>query len=440
MITKTGACKKLGTLSLAAVIFFTVSGGPYGLESLLFYCGGKSALLLLLIVPLLWDIPIILTVLELNSLMPVTGGYYQWVKHALGLRWAFYEGWWSWLCIFIDLAIYPQMVIMYASLFFPEIAVYKIPVCLSIIWGCAYINLTGIVPVGKTSVLLGILILIPFILLFVLGVHKYPVDFSMSMIPFKDHSSLLGMAIFTIIWNFIGWDNITTYAGEVKKPAISYLKAISAAFAFIFILYYGTMLIAHNSGIPPIEFKDKGFPALGLLIAGKWLSVVIAIGGIISSIGVFLAVLLSISRIPEVMAVDKLLPAKLHALHPRFKTPYISIIICACVVSFMVLWTFGELLIIDVTVYFAGIVLEFISLIVLRIKEPGTLRPFRVPLNIAGLCVLFALPVITYFTALSDVMIKSKDAVKPLLFAMLMILSAGVVWRIIKLRGAKEIR
>src|SRR5690242_6063651 len=158
--------KKLKTVQLAAVIFLTVSGGPYGLEPLLTYAGNNAAILLLLITPLLWDIPSILTVLELNSMMPITGGYYQWVKHALGLRFAFYEGWWTWLYTFVDLAIYPVLFITYASYFFPELTAYKIPVCLIIIWGSAFLNILGIVPVGKTSIILGILVLIPFLMLF----------------------------------------------------------------------------------------------------------------------------------------------------------------------------------------------------------------------------------------------------------------------------------
>ena len=82
--------KKIRPIQLIAVIFFTVSGGPYGLEPLVSYAGQHSALLILLITPLLWDVPAIFTVLELNSMMPITGGYYKWVKHTLGTRWGFF--------------------------------------------------------------------------------------------------------------------------------------------------------------------------------------------------------------------------------------------------------------------------------------------------------------------------------------------------------------
>src|SRR5579872_5121578 len=147
MVNAKKAPGKLMPLQLAAVVFLTVSGGPYGLEQLYAGVGTHGALLLLLVTPLLWDVPTILTVLELNSIMPVTGGYYQWVKHALGLRWAFFEGWWTWLYTFLDLAIYPVLFVTYTSFFFPEILHYRLPICLLIIWSSAVLNILGIVPV-----------------------------------------------------------------------------------------------------------------------------------------------------------------------------------------------------------------------------------------------------------------------------------------------------
>ena len=157
--------RKLALLPLAAVIFFTVSGGPYGIEPLIGYAGNWS-IPLLLITPLLWDIPCILAVLELNSMMPVEGGYYQWVKRGLGLRWAFYEGWWTWLYTFVDLAIYPVFFVEYAAFFFPGIEAYKMPVCLAMIWLNAALNIRGIVPVGRSALILTALVMVPFLISF----------------------------------------------------------------------------------------------------------------------------------------------------------------------------------------------------------------------------------------------------------------------------------
>jgi amino acid transporter len=438
MSAKTAAVKKIGIFGLAAIIFFTISGGPYGLEPLLSYCGSKASFLLLVLIPLLWDIPIICTVLELNSMMPVTGGYYEWVKQALGLRWAFYEGWWSWLYTFIDLAIYPQLIIMYASLFFPQIAAHKLPVYLCFIWAGALLNIRGIRPVGKTSIYLGILVIIPFILLFIFGIRYAAVHQSVVIMP-EHASGFFGLAIFTVIWNLIGWDNITTYAGEVDKPVTSYLRAICVTFTFIFLLYFGVTYIAHKSGISPDILKDSGYPALAQLVGGKWLSVFIAAGGMVSSMGLFLAILLSVSRIPEVMANDRLLPAILHRMHPRYNTPYVSIIICAAIVSFMVMLTFGELLIIDITVYFVGILLEFVSLIMLRIKEPLSKRPFRIPLGVSGLCIFYLSPLCIYLFALYNVVLTVPGIYRSLIIIAIMLLSGVVMWWFVAARRRKEV-
>jgi amino acid transporter len=164
--------KRLRILPLAAVIFLTVSGGPYGLEPLLSYGGTHGALLILMLTPLLWDVPTIFVVMELNSMMPVTGGYYQWVKRALGIRWAWYEGWWTWLYTFVDLAIYPVLFVEYASFFFPEIGQYKIPICLAIIWMGAGLNILGIVPVGRISMILSVTVVLPFLILFVINLFR----------------------------------------------------------------------------------------------------------------------------------------------------------------------------------------------------------------------------------------------------------------------------
>lgn len=421
--------RKLKPIQLAAVIFLTVSGGPYGLEPLLHQAGVHASLLLLILTPVLWDIPTILTVLELNSMMPVTGGYYQWVKRALGLRWAFYEGWWTWLYTFADLAIYPVLFVEYLSFFYPEAAGYKIPVCLIIIWVSAGINILGIVPVGRISIVLSLIVLIPFLLLFGWSFFQRQGQLRVPAPSFHGTSfSAVGLALFTVMWNFIGWDNVTTYAGEVARPVRSYLLSLLTAFVAVFSIYFVAMLVAINSGISPADLEEKEFPFLGLLVGGNWLGTLIALGGMASTLGLYSAVLLSVSRIPKVMSDDGLLPAKLQALHPRFKSPYVSILCCSVVVSGMVVWTFGELIIIDITLYGAALCLEYIALIRLRKLAADEHRPFRIPLNTVGLVFMTLLPFAVYVIALTGAFLNMEKALKPALFALATLCSAELIW------------
>jgi amino acid transporter len=419
---------------LIAVIFFTVSGGPYGLEPLLTYAGAHGALLFLLITPLLWDLPAIFTVLELNSMMPVTGGYYRWVQTALGTRWGFYEGWWTWLYTFVDLAIYPVLFVQYVSFFFPVLAGYKIPICLLVIWSSAGLNILGILQVGRLSLVLSALVLAPFLVMFVVYFHHHT-GFQLPAPSLKGIAyPSFGMALYTVMWNCLGWDNVTTYAEEVEKPVRSYLIAIFVAFALVILFYFLTIVVAQQSGIGYAKLMAEGFPSLGIFTGGHWLGALIAAGGMASTLGIYASVLLSVSRVPKVMADDRLLPNILTRLHPKYQTPYISILVCSLVVSLMVLWTFADLLIIDVTVYGAGLFLEYVSLIKFRINQPDAPRPFKIPVSITGLCLLLLLPVTVYFVALSGALASSGGGVKPALFAIGILLTAEVIWRVIRMR------
>jgi amino acid transporter len=425
--------KGLRYFSLAAVIFFTVSGGPYGLEPLLYY-GKDAALLLLIFTQVFWDIPTILMVLELNSLMPVNGGYYQWVKTALGLRWAFYEGWWTWLYTFVDLAIYPVLFVHYLAYFFPGVVMYTVPVCLVIIWVGAGLNILGIQPLGKISLLLGAIVVIPFLLLFIAGMHQHHAGFVFPHASLRGTNfSFFGLALYTVMWNFIGWDNATTYAGEVHRPGRSYIISTVIAFVLIFAIYFITVVTAQQSGINMLALNEKGFPLLGEWIGGRWLGAVIAVGGMASSLGIYLAVLLSVSRVPKVMADDKLLPAVLNKLHPQFNTPYISICIFSIVASLLSVFTFTDLLVVDVTLYGAGLTLEFISLIVLRLKAPLQPRSFKIPLKMPGLIILFLLPVSALLIALIASIISSGISNMPVLLTAGALLSAELVWSVMVL-------
>jgi amino acid transporter len=430
--SKASVMKKIKPLQLAAVIFFTVSGGPFGIEPLLTYAGERAALLLLIITPVLWDVPAIFTVLELNSMMPVNGGYYKWVKRALGNRWGFYEGFWTWLYTFVDLAIYPVLFVQYASFLFPGLEAYKIPICLLIIWSCAGLNILGIRSVGRASVLLSAVVIVPFCILFFvfLSRHTGAINFPSPSLKGLAFPSL-GLSLYTIMWNCLGWDSVTTYADEVEHPIRSYIKATIIAFVAVIVVYVSVIMVAQQSHINYEILTKQGFPALGKLIGGDWLGILIASAGLAGTIGLYNANLLSVSRLPKAMADDGLLPAALNKLHTKFQTPYISILTCSVVISLMVLWTFGELVIIDVTIYGAGLFLEYISLIRLRIDAPDVHRPFKIPLNVPGLCVLALCPVVVYAVALTGVCLSSSAFILPAVFAIVILFSAEVGWQVV---------
>jgi amino acid transporter len=431
MVPPAAAARKgfLRPLTLTAVMFFTVSGGPYGLEPLFAYVGGAQALILVLLLPFLWSLPAILVVLELNGLMPVNGGYYLWVKTALGPFWGFLEGWWSWIFTLVDLAIYPVLFLQYLSFFIPDVEPLRIPLSLLIVWLGAGMNLLGIVPVGRSSVALGAAVVAPFFVLYIAGfVHGGPVPLTTAGTSSLPAQAAFAMGMFTVMWNYLGWDNGSPYAGEVHEPVRTYTWSLAAAFLLIVAMYVLAVYTGAVSGMEPSLLEEEGFPSLGTFIGGKWLGGLLSAGGMASTLGLFLSILLSISRIPAAMAEDRFLPEALGRLSSVRQVPYVSILLCALVVSGMVLWSLGELLIIDVTVYSAALFLEFVSLIVLRRKLPDAARPFRIPLGERGLLVMTAVPACCLAVALYGVVFTSDVHTGALLFAGGIVLSGPAAW------------
>ncbi len=102
--------RSLTLLPLFGIIYFTISGGTFGIESLFSYSGAGMALLLIGVIPFAYSIPNILMVRELQSMMPVEGGYYHWTKQ--GVRQplpGFLTAWMNWVMSWVDVAIYPVL-------------------------------------------------------------------------------------------------------------------------------------------------------------------------------------------------------------------------------------------------------------------------------------------------------------------------------------------
>ena len=421
--------------SLTAVIFFSVSGGPYGLEPVVNQVGGRNALLLVLFAPVLWAVPVILMVLELNSMMPRNGGYYQWVKSGLGPMWGFFEGWWTWLYMFVDLAIYPVLFVEYAAYFFPAIAGYRYPLCLAVIWGCTGLNLLGILPVGRSSVIFGSAVMVPFVLLFAaafrggISLHTAaPAAGSSTTFP------AAGLGLLTVMWNYLGWDNASTFAEEVDRPVRSYLVSIAWAFALIVVTYTLSIMAAMQTDLDPATLEREGFPSLGFRTGGAALAGLLAAGGMASALGLFVSDLLSVSRLPKAMSDDGYLPSVLRNVDARRGTPAVSILACAIAVSGLVLWRFEDLLIMDVVLYGCALFLEFFALIALRRTEPAVERPFRIPLSRAGLAAMTSLPILCFLAGIAAVGSERGIHTPAFLFAVASLASAPVAWQVARTR------
>ena len=89
-----------------------VSGGTYGTEDIVHGAGYGKAILILLLTPILWSLPTAFMIGELSSALPFEGGYYAWVRRAMGNFWGFQEAWLSLVASIFDMAIYPTLFVL----------------------------------------------------------------------------------------------------------------------------------------------------------------------------------------------------------------------------------------------------------------------------------------------------------------------------------------
>src|SRR5579864_7393422 len=226
--------RKLTLVPLAAATYFMVSGGPYGLEELVQDSGYKAAVAILFVLPLVWSLPTALMVGELSAAIPAEGGFYVWVRRAMGPFWGFQEAWLSLMSSVFDLAAYPAVfVLSLGKIWPPATQGYNgTIIAAAVLLACVFWNLFGARAVGDGSVLLGILLLSPFVAITILALFRHAAlggAISNSTAP---HGDLLS-GIIVAMWNYMGWDNASTVAGEVENPQRTYPRVMMIALAAI---------------------------------------------------------------------------------------------------------------------------------------------------------------------------------------------------------------
>jgi amino acid transporter len=381
--------KRIGLPSLVAATFFMVSGGPYGIEPIVSDCGYAGAVIVLVLTPLFWSVPTALVIGELATALPASGGYYVWVKRALGPFWGFQEAWLSLVASIFDMAIYPTLFTLYLARMFPALGEGAWPIVLgaAMIAICAAWNLLGARSVGRGAVVMTILLLLPFVALAVAALRFSPVVAS----PAAVKSGGLWAGVLVAMWNYMGWDNASTIAAEVDRPQRNYPVALLITVALVAGCYVFTVAAVARTGLDPSAWSTGGWVDVGIVLGGKWLSRAIVLGGVICGMGMFNALVLSYSRVPQAMADDRFLP-RVFARTDRYGAPWVSVLACAAAYTACLSLGIVRLIELDVLLYGLSLALEFVALVVLRKKEPSLPRPFRVPGGAAVAAALGLLP------------------------------------------------
>jgi amino acid transporter len=251
---------------------------------------------------------------------------------------------------------------------------------------CVLWNLFGAKAVGNSSMTVGILLLSPFAALTLFALLRHA---TVASAPLVKGDILSGVLL--AMWNYMGWDNAATVANEVENPQKTYPRVMLLTLAAILLSYVIPLGAVWRLHIPLDVWNNGSWASIAGMVAGPWLGVALVATAMLAEFSSFNSLVMSYSRLPVAMAEDGHLP-KLFTRKLNNGAPWFSILVLGAIWGLSLGFQFKDLLMLDILLYGASLVLEFVALAVLRVREPGMLRPFRVPGGLWGAILIGVAP------------------------------------------------
>jgi amino acid transporter len=363
---------------------------------------GPSAVVIWLMACLAFYIPLMFTVLELSSRYPNEGGCYVWSKRAFGDFAGFITGWTYWTC---NLPYFPGLFYFTAAaaLFIGGAEwqrlgaspVYFITFSLLALTLAAGLNVRGLA-VGKWLHNLGAVGLwLPGLVLMGLGLGAWlrfgsATSFTVhSMVP----STRLKDIVFwsTIAFSLSGLESASMLGEEIRDARRNIPRALLLAGGLITLLYvFGTvaMLVAlPQSEIMNLQGFMRAIESASARLGLGWLVAPVAALLVMGGLGQAGAWFAAGGRLPFVAGIDHFLPPAFGRLHPRYGSPYVSLLAQAGIAAVFIFLgqagttvkgAYDVLVSMAIISYFIPYLLMFASMIRLQ-REPAGAEVIRVP-------------------------------------------------------------
>jgi amino acid transporter len=371
--------------------YAVICSGAYGLEEMVSASGPGLSMLVLFVLPIVYAAPISLTCAELSARYPVEGGYYRWVQMAFGDAVGYSAGWLVWLTMFATNAAFAVLFANYLRYFVPELSdSAHFAVAAALVWLAVFLNYRGISLVGTASVVFTLLIFVPFLVMTVIGLWQW--QFS-PFVPFRHPGKPFGLALFDgfliAMWLYGGFEKLTVNAGEVENPARAFPRALAMAVPLCALSYIVPTLAALAANGDWSDWGPSYYMTAAAKIGGPLLGAAMAAGGLVSNAGILMVTILGQSRLPMVLAQDRLFPHFFDRRHPRFGTPVASLVLTGIILTALCGRSFGELAGVYSLVQSLSYLLIYAALFRLRRRDSSGEEPgFRIPLGPAGLALM----------------------------------------------------
>jgi APA family basic amino acid/polyamine antiporter len=329
-----------------------------------------------------------LTVSELATAIPETGGPVKYIEAAYGKLLAFLLGWAQ------SLIYFPANIAALSMIFSTQLInlfhlnnTLLVPIAIAVATSVTLLNLLG-TRLGATVQSITLIVkMIPIALIVLVGLFQqgavqvqiFPIE------PGHDIGFAAGLsgALLATLFAYDGWLGVGTVAGELKNPkrdlprAIIFgLSAVTIVYALINFVFLKTLPLDQIAG------NANASADAAKAIFGHFGGRIVTIGILISVYGALNGYTMTGIRIPYAMATENLLPfSKAFSTLSRFSVPYVATFFqLAVAIVMMSLGSFDLLTDMLVFVMWTFSVLIFLAVFILRKRKPDLPRPYKVPL------------------------------------------------------------
>jgi amino acid transporter len=348
------------------------------------------------------------------ALLPKVGGPYAYAHAAWGTFAGFVVGWSLWLAEWLSLAVFPVAFTNYLMYFFPNLnCAMQVVVKVLFVVFLVVTNIVGVKAAGRTNDILTLIKLVPLLFFVVIGllfIASNPSVAASNYSPFIPFGfGGFGTALVLIFWAYAGFEISTIPAEEIKDPGKTIPKAIVLGILIVTVFYLVTNAVLFGV-MPSSSIAESTAPltkatntALLAMLATPTVAligtVIVGGGALISVAGSDESGMIGTTRLGYALAVDGLFPHAFAKIHPKFKTPYLGILIQA--ITALVAAIVGNLtLLIATSVFFMAIAYLATSGSIFFLRKKGMKAQFHLPGGwvIPSLGVIFSIYLITQCT------------------------------------------
>lgn len=331
--------KDLTSFDLTAIVVGSIVGADiYIASALTAGLFGPSAILVWVVAGICATI-IALVFAYCSYYVPRVGGPFAYVSEAFDDFYGFLTGWSIWIAETLSLPVFAIAFVLYLQnfiQFFFHISInwyWQILIKAIFLFALTYVNIRGVKAAGRLNDVLTIVKLAPLLLLIIIGSGFFilnPHTLIANYLPFAPHGFGNFGAVFVLIfWAYVGFEMGTLPASEVKDPRKTIPKAIITGMIIVMIFYLLTNFVVYGL-INSAQLATSTVPLVlaGSVVLGATAGVaVMAIGALVSVSGSDESGILGTARLSYAMSIDGLFPKLFSKEHPRYRTPYMALLV-----------------------------------------------------------------------------------------------------------------